>query len=162
MAYVSFTGNTTDDGELRFLPDGKPVLNLKVAENHSKFNKQANEREDTGTTYRRVALFGKKAEHLADRIGKGSLVHVSGREETRFWTGKDGQQGSSLEVTADDIGVIYEKNPTGQPPQYGGNQQQSQQRPPQQRPQQQQADPWSQQAGGNYDWGSGGNDTPPF
>lgn len=167
MAHVSFTGNTTGDAELRFSPDGKAVLNLSVAENHSKFNKQTNQYEDTGVTFRRVALWGKKAEHLADQIGKGSMVHVSGREETRAYTTRNGAEGTSLEVTADDIGLIYAKNGTAQQggQQGGGYQQgqQPQQGRPQQRPQQGQADPWGQQGGGNYDWGTQPqDDTPPF
>lgn len=178
MAHVSFTGNTTGDAELRFTPDGKAVLNLSVAENHSKFNKQTNQYEDTGTTFRRVALWGKKAEHLADQIGKGSMVHVSGREETRAYTTRDGVEGTSLEVTADDVGLIYAKNGT---PQQGGQQQGGsykqggyvpspqggfqQQRPqqqthPQGQQQSQQADPWGQQGAGNYSWGEQGNDVP--
>lgn len=164
MAHVSFTGNTTGDAELRFSPDGKAVLNLSVAENHSKFNKQTNQYEDTGTTFRRVALWGKKAEHLADQIGKGSMVHVSGREETRSYTTRDGREGTSLEVTADDVGLIYAKGGTGGNwSQQQGNQQPQQQARPHQRPQQAQADPWGQQGGGNYDWGTQPqDDTTPF
>lgn len=164
MAHISFTGNTTGDAELRFSPDGKAVLNLSVAENHSKFNKQTNQYEDTGVTFRRVALWGKKAEHLADQIGKGSMVHVSGREETRTYTTKDGVEGTSLEVTADDVGLIYAKGGTG-----GGNwsQQRGSQKPqqqarPQRRPQQGQANPWGQQGGATYDWGTQPDDTVPF
>lgn len=113
MANISFTGNTTNDAELKFTPNGKAVLNVNVAENHKRKNQQG-EYEETGTTFRRVALWGKLAEDLADKIGKGSLVTVTGREETRFYKTKDGEEGKSLEVTADAIGVIYGKNGTGQ------------------------------------------------
>lgn len=155
MAHISFTGNTTGDATLKFTPAGKAVLNINVAENHSRLNKDTNTHEDTGVTFRRVALWGKKAEHLADQIGKGSMVHVSGREETRTYTTKNGVEGTSLEVTADDVGLIYAKGGTNWSQQQGNQQ-------PQQRPQQGQANPWGRQGSGNYHWGEPQGDAMPF
>ena len=174
MAHVSFTGNTTKDPEVRIVGD-KTVLNVTVAENHSKFNKQTNQYEDTGTTFRRVALWGKTAEHLADKMGQGSMIHVSGRESTSTWTTQEGEERTTLEVDADNIGLIYPKPLGGQ----GGPQQRPQQgqqqnwngqggfqqqapRQPQPRRQQAQADPWNQQGSGNYQWNESQQESAPY
>lgn len=160
MANISFTGNTTSDAELKFTSNGKAVLNINVAENHKRKNTQSGEYEETGTTYRRVALWGKLAESLADQIGKGSLVTVNGREETRFYTTKDGEQGKSLEVTADAIGVIFGK-PNGQPGPSNVGSQGGFGQPAQQAQRPGPNDPWA--GGQQQSWGNAPQDgNPPF
>lgn len=130
MAQISFTGRAGKDPALTVTADGKAMLRVSVAEGHREKNRDTGQWEDAATTWRQVVLFGRMAEALAEQVRKGSLLTVTGREETREWT-KDGEQHSLLSVTADSIGVV----PTPAPQQGGFTQQR----------QQPQGDPWGQQ-----------------
>lgn len=110
MAQVTFTGNVTQDPELKFAASGTAVLALNVAENHSRRNKDTQQWEETGTTWRRVTVFSAKAEALAEVLRKGDRVLVTGREETREYAKQDGSKGSSLEVTADTVAIVPKTN----------------------------------------------------
>lgn len=104
MSDITTVGNVGEPA-LKFTPQGKPVLEFSLAENHSKKNAQGGWDED-GTTWRRVAIWDKKAETLAEVLKKGDRVIVTGSERLREYTAKDGTQGKSLEVTARDVGII--------------------------------------------------------
>lgn len=145
MAQISFTGRAGKDPVLTFTADGKAMLRVSVAEGHREKNRDTGQWEDGATTWRQVVLFGRMAEALAEQVRKGSLLQVSGREETREWT-KDGEQHSLLSVTADSIGVV----PTPAPQQGGFTQQR----------QQPQNDPWGQQ--GQIDSSGWDNGNAPF
>lgn len=171
MANISFTGRLAQDAELRFTPNGKAVASLNVAENHSRKNSQTGEFEDTGTTWRRVTVWGKRGEAIAD-LKKGAVVLVQGREETREYEKQDGSKGYSLEVTADVVGVVTTGNQQGGGGGFQQNQQQNTgftntagqtgQGANSWGGQPQQSDPWAGQANGNYNWGNEpAQDTPP-
>lgn len=154
MANISFGGNVGGDPELRFLPQGDPVLGFSVAENHSRKDKQTGQWETTGTTWRRVSVWGQKAEALAESLRKGDRVLVVGREETQEYE-KDGQTRSSLKVTADHVALVPSQNaPQGgyQPP--GGTRGRSRDSSPSK------GDPWGSQQPMSTDWGNDGN--PPY
>lgn len=177
-AFVQGVNPNTGNGknpELRHTNSGLPVLNFNTAEPHStKDQNDPTGYRKTGTTYRKITLWGTLADTWAN-IQPGTRVEIIGREETREYKTQDGQTGRSLEVTADFIRIAPTKNGQAQqsnttgPVQSGyaggfgtpqGNQQPQGQHPQAGAPQ---ADPWSQQAGGDYGWGnSAGDDTPPF
>lgn len=104
MSDITTVGNVGEPS-LKFTPNGKPVLEFSLAENHSKKNAQGGWDED-GTTWRRVTLWDKKAEALAEVLKKGDRVIVTGSERLREFQAKDGTTGKSLEVNARDIGII--------------------------------------------------------
>lgn len=150
MSDTTVVGNVGEPN-LKFTPSGKPVLEFSLAENHSKKNQQGGWDED-GTTWRRVALWDKKAEALAEVLKKGDRVIVTGSERLREWEAKDGGKGQSLELTAREVGIIVRA-----PKQGGGQAQGGQQwnKPA--------ADPWAppaqSDAGG---WGNGPGKEPAF
>lgn len=163
MAQVAFHGNIGKVRELQFSQDGKARIGFSVGESHSKFNKQSNQWEDTGVTWRNVTVFGKRAEALAEVLREGAKqkVVVIGREETREYE-HNGEKRTSLDCVAEVVGLI----PAAQQSQGGGFQQPSQQSAP---PQQQGGnwnapanDPWS--SGGQQNNGGWGNpsDKPAF
>lgn len=159
MAQAAFHGNVGKVHGLKFSNDGKPRFQFSVAEGHSQFDKQANEWKDTGTTWRNVTVFGKRAEALAETIQEGAKqqVVVIGREETRAWSKDDGSSGNSFDVIADVVGVIPKA-------QQAGGQQQGQQQGG--FGGQQQSGGWGAPAGGsNGGWGNpggNGNEPAPF
>lgn len=177
-AFVQGINPNTGNGknpELRYTPQTNiPVLNFNTAETHSKKNPQG-DYDKTGTTYRKVTLWGTLAEQWKD-VPPGTRIEIIGREETREYQTQNGDTGRSLEVTADFIriaptknGQAQQNNTTAPPAQnayaggFGAPQggQQPQGQPPQSGAPQ--ADPWGQQAGGEYGWGQGaGSEEPPF
>lgn len=104
MSDITTVGNVGEP-TLKFTPNGRAVLEFSLAENHSKKNQSGGWDED-GTTWRRVTLWEKKAEALAEVLKKGDRVIVTGSERLREFQAKDGTTGKSLEVTARDVGII--------------------------------------------------------
>ena len=139
MTDVTVVGNISEP-ELRFTPDGKPVLKFSLAENHRK--KQGNEWVDDGTTWRKVTVWEDKAETLANALSKGDRVIVVGSERMKQFTARDGGTGQSLELTAKHVGIIprQERRPQQSQQGWGGQQQGGWG----QSPQQAQDDPWAQ------------------
>ena len=103
MTDVTVVGNISEP-ELRFTPQGTPVLSFSLADNHRK--KQGNEWTDDGTTWRKVTVWEDKAETLANALSKGDRVIVVGAERMKQFTARDGGTGQSLEVTAKHVGII--------------------------------------------------------
>ena len=117
MASVAFKGNIGKVRGLQFGQDGKPRFSFSVAEGHRRFNKQANEWQDTGTTWWAVTVFGKQAEDLADVIAEGrkQQVTIAGRSETREYEA-NGEKRTSLDVIADHVGLVHRAAASGQGP----------------------------------------------
>lgn len=143
MSDITITGNCGEP-TLKYTPSGKAVLEFSLAENHSKKNAAGGWDED-GVTWRRVTIWERKAEALAEALHKGDRVIVTGQERLREWEGKDGGKGQSLEVNARDIGIIPKAAP------------QAAQQAPQQAPAQQ----WAQKPGTDT-WGAPATTEPPF
>lgn len=141
MSDTTVVGNIGEP-QMKFTPSGKAVLEFSLAENHSKKNQQGGW-DDDGTTWRRVSIWDKKAEALADVLKKGDRVIVTGAERMREYEAKDGTQGKSLEITARDVGVIPRASQNG-----GGQQGQSQGN-------------WGA-APASDPWGNGPDSEPPF
>jgi single-strand DNA-binding protein len=112
MADVTFTGNIGNDPEIKFLNDGKAIINFSVAEGHRKKD-QSGQWQDSGTTWWRVSAFGYLAEQLSDALAKGQKVLVQGRSQTREYTSKDGTQGKSLECVANSVGIVPKAQQSG-------------------------------------------------
>ena len=69
MNVLSAIGNLPRDAELRFLPDGSPVLSFSVALNSGYGDKAQ-------TDWLDCSLFGKRGESLATILTKGIKVGV--------------------------------------------------------------------------------------
>lgn len=103
MNSITTGGTLTRDGELKFLPNGDPVLNFSVADNQSGKDKPA--------IYWNCAIFGKRAESLAPYLLKGQQVTVSGSLTKREWE-KDGVKREALDFRVADI--LLQGRPQGQ------------------------------------------------
>ena len=78
------TGRPTKDPELRELPNGNSVCELRLA-----VDGMARGRE---TGYVNVSVFGPAGQAAANHLTKGWLVAVDGRLEYAEWDGKDGRR----------------------------------------------------------------------
>lgn len=85
---VTLVGQLTGDPELRSLPDGRSVCNLRLA---------VNDQRDQ-PLFIDVATFGAGAEACAEYLSKGRSVGVTGRLVLREWQAKDGSKRSKHSV----------------------------------------------------------------
>jgi single-strand DNA-binding protein len=86
---VTLVGHLTADPELRSMPDGRSVSDLRLA---------VNDRRDQPPTFVDVATFGDEADVCAKYLSKGRQVGVIGRLTYRDWEAKDGSKRSKHEV----------------------------------------------------------------
>lgn len=98
------------DPELRFLPSGQAAANFSViaSSNRKKDNGEWETTAETG--WLRVNVWGADAERVANDVTKGSKVFLVGRYKQRKFTGRDGDERTAIEIDADAIGVIPERN----------------------------------------------------
>ena len=123
MIHAVITGNLGADPELKYLPAGEAVLELRVAA--SSRQKVGGEWQEV-TTWCRVAMFGKRGESLSKLLAKGERVCVRGALTVREFAKNDGTKGYSVDVRADEIELMGSKRDGAQP--------QSAQRPAQAQP----------------------------
>lgn len=100
---VELVGNVTRDPELRFTPSGAAVATFGLAVNRRWRNQQSNEWEEA-VSFFDIVCWREMAENVAESIGKGTRVIVTGRLEQRSWESDQGEKRSKIEVIADEIG----------------------------------------------------------
>ena len=95
---IQETAGVIADPELRFTPQGKAVLSIRLAFNDSRYNEETRQWENSKTFYVDATAWEQTAERLADQIRKGDQVYVSGRLETQSWE-KDSEKKSKPSLT---------------------------------------------------------------
>lgn len=108
---VILMGNLTRDPELRYIPNGQAVANLRLAINRT-YKTQAGEQKEE-VTFVGIVVWAKQAEACAEYLSKGSPVFVEGRLQSRQWETEDGQKRSVLEVVADRVQFLGRKKEAG-------------------------------------------------
>ena len=101
---VSITGNATREPELRFTPSGQAVANFGVAVNRRWQNRQTQEWEEA-VSFFDVTAWAQLAENIAETVGKGTRVTVTGRLDQRSWENQEGEKRSKVEIVADDVAI---------------------------------------------------------
>ena len=86
---VLITGNLTAEPELRFTPNGKPVVSASIANNEHYTDTQGQEQKVT--TFVNLEVWGKPAENFAKLVKKGQEVYVDGKVRMDEWTDKQTQ-----------------------------------------------------------------------
>jgi single-strand DNA-binding protein len=101
---VILIGRLGADPELRYLPDGAPVLTFNLATDEPV--KTAEGTWDRRAEWHRVVCFGKTAENLSAHLSKGRLVYVEGKLRTRQWEDQQGVKRYTTEITTRDITLL--------------------------------------------------------
>jgi len=101
---VILIGNLGADPEVRYLPSGDAVANIRIATTDVWKDKSGEKQEHT--EWHRIAFFGKLAEIAGEYLKKGSPVYVEGRIRTRKWQDKEGQDKYSTEIVADRMQLL--------------------------------------------------------
>ena len=98
---VILIGNLGAKPELKYLPSGQAVCEMRLATNESYTDKQNQKQERT--EWHRVVVWGKTAENCAQYLDKGRSCYVEGRLQTREWEAKDGGKRTVIEVVAERV-----------------------------------------------------------
>jgi single-strand DNA-binding protein len=99
---VVITGNLTRDPELRSLPSGTSVCDLRIAVNTRRKNNATGEWEDKPNFFD-VKVWGAQGENCARFLSKGRPVGVQGRLEWREWESQEGQKRQAIDIIADSV-----------------------------------------------------------
>lgn len=152
---VTITGNAGREPELRFTPNGQAVANFGVAVSRRWQNRQTNEWEEA-TSWIDVTCWAQLAENVAESVGRGTRVTVTGRLDQRSWETDNGDKRSKVEIVADDVAISLkwatataqrnERNDSGGGNYAGGGNQNNQN---------------NQQGGRSFDASGGGQKQPP-
>ncbi|MBR8033923.1 single-stranded DNA-binding protein [Burkholderia vietnamiensis] len=102
---VILVGNLGADPEVRYLPSGDAVANIRLATTDRYKDKASGDFKEM-TEWHRVAFFGRLAEIVSEYLKKGSSVYIEGRIRTRKWQGQDGQDRYSTEIVADQMQML--------------------------------------------------------
>lgn len=95
---VILVGNLGADPEIRRLPSGDPVVNLRIATSESWRDKTSGERKEK-TEWHAVVIFNENLAKVAEQyLKKGMKVYLEGQLQTRQWQDKDGQKRYSTEI----------------------------------------------------------------
>ena len=95
---VTITGNVTRDPELRFTAAGAPICSFGIAWNRRTQN------GDDESMFFDVTCWQSLAENVAESIGRGDRVTVTGRLNYSSWEDKDtGANRSKVDITAEDV-----------------------------------------------------------
>ena len=101
---VILIGNLGADPEVRYMPSGDAVANLRIATTETWKDKGGEKQERT--EWHRVAFFGRQAEICGEYLRKGSSVYIEGSLQTRKWQNKEGQDQYTTEIRGDRMQML--------------------------------------------------------
>lgn len=100
---VIIVGNLGADPELRNLPSGQKVANLRVATSEQWIDRASGEKRER-TEWHTVSVYDQNAAQYAQNyLRKGNKVYVEGHVETRKWQDKSGADHYSTEIIVNQI-----------------------------------------------------------
>jgi single-strand DNA-binding protein len=101
--HTTIVGNLVEDPEVRFTNNGTAVTNLRVAVTQRV--QQDGQWRDGDTSFFKVNVWRGQAENLAESLGKGDRIMVTGRLRQRSWETPEGDKRSVTELEADEVGA---------------------------------------------------------
>ena len=99
MNSVVLIGRMVADPELKYTPSGVAVCSFRLAIDR-KFKSESGEKQ---ADFINIVTWRNSAEFVATYLGKGRLVAIQGRLQSKSWVQTDGQKRSTLEVVADHV-----------------------------------------------------------
>jgi single stranded DNA-binding protein (ssb) len=95
---VILVGNLGADPEIRRLPSGDPVANLRIATSETWRDRNTGERRER-TEWHNVVIFNDNLAKVAEQyLKKGMKVYIEGQLQTRKWQDQSGQDRYTTEV----------------------------------------------------------------
>ena len=102
---ITIIGNLVEDPELRFTPNGAAVAKFRIASTPRYLDKATNEWKDGDSLFLTVNVWRQMAENVAESLGRGTRVIVSGRLKQRSYETKEGEKRTVYEIEADEVGA---------------------------------------------------------
>ena len=109
---VILLGNLGADPELRHLPNGTAVVQLRVATSERWRDKTTGETRER-TEWHRVDFFDRQAEVIGEYFRKGSQIYVEGRLQTDKWQDKDGNDRYTTKIRGNTFSFVDRKGEGG-------------------------------------------------
>lgn len=106
---VTLIGRLGADPEVRSMPSGGSVTNIRLATSRRWNDRQTSERHEE-TEWHRIAFFNRIAEIAGEYLRKGSLVYIEGRIRTRKWQDQEGQDRYSTEIIAEQMQMLESRS----------------------------------------------------
>ncbi|MBC7074641.1 MAG: single-stranded DNA-binding protein [Syntrophomonadaceae bacterium] len=97
-------GNLGSDPEIRYMPNGKAVVNISIGCNESWKDENGDKKEKT--EWVKIVFFNKLAEIAGQYLKKGSQVYIEGSLKTRKWQGQDGTDRYTTEIVASEMQML--------------------------------------------------------
>lgn len=107
--HVVLTGRLTSDPELRALPSGSSVCELRLAVNIRR--RDASGEWGERPNFFDVVVYGGRGESVARHLHKGRPVAIDGRLDWREWETEDGRMAQAVRVVANTVQFLG--GPTG-------------------------------------------------
>lgn len=101
-------GNLGQDPEVKYLPNGDAVCNFTLATSEKWKDKQGQPQEKT--EWHRCVVFKRPAEIIGEFARKGSKMYIEGKNETRKWQSKSGEDHYSTEVKVREFQFLSPKS----------------------------------------------------
>lgn len=98
---VTIIGNLGRDPEMRFTPNGSPVICFCVATPRAWVDTSGVSHEEVEWFH--VVAWGEMAEACRDRLSRSQSVYVEGRLHTRTWEDQHGRPCCRTELVASDV-----------------------------------------------------------
>ncbi|MCW8139205.1 MAG: single-stranded DNA-binding protein [Planctomycetota bacterium] len=114
---VFLIGRLTRDPELRYLPNGTPKAELRLATSREWKDKNGEKQKDT--CYVDVIVWSRQAEIAKQYLAKGRQIFVEGRLDYQEWE-KDGVKRSKHQVIADYVQFLDRMGGGAEEGAYGG------------------------------------------
>lgn len=105
---VILIGNLGADPEVRYLPSGGAVANIRLATSESWKDKETGALQEQ-TEWHRVVFYNRLAEIAGEYLRKGSKVFVEGQIRTRKWQDQGGQDRFTTEIVAREMQMLDSK-----------------------------------------------------
>lgn len=105
---VMIMGNLGADPEVRYMPSGGAVTNIRVATTEVWKDRQTGEKQEK-TEWHRITLFNRLGEIAAQYLKKGSRVFVEGSLRTNKWQDQNGADRFSTDIIASSMQLMDSK-----------------------------------------------------
>lgn len=102
---VQLIGNLGQKPEIKYMPSGGAVANLRLATTEKWKDKASGEKQER-TEWHTVVAFDRLAEICGEYLDTGSRVYIEGRLQTRKWTDKDGNDRWTTEIVASEMKML--------------------------------------------------------
>lgn len=102
MNRVAIVGRLTRDPEIRYASDNQLAITRFTVAVDRVFKRDGQPTAD----FLPVVVFGKSAENCHKYLGKGRLVAVAGRLQSRTWDDQEGKRRYSYDIIADEVNFL--------------------------------------------------------